>query len=100
MSGRARRNSKLNHRTLQALKAEEKPSGVSAPADERERRERERLLHEAREHERRIRQLEQELRVAVQNSRVAEIAFLEAELRRERVEFRDARGKLPSNCGP
>jgi hypothetical protein len=84
MSGRARRNSKLNHRTLQALKAEEKPTGVSAPADERERRERERT----------IRQLEQELRVAKQNSNFAEIRSLEAELRRERVEFRDARGKL------
>jgi hypothetical protein len=90
MSGRARRNSKLNHRTLQALKAEEKPSGVSAPADERERRERERT----------IRQLKQELTVARQNSNFAEIRSLEAELRRERVEFRDARGKLPSNWGP
>jgi hypothetical protein len=90
MSGRARRNSKLNHRTLQALKAEEKPSGVSAPADERERRERERT----------VRQLEQELTVVRQNSNFAEIRSLEAELRRERVEFRDARGKLPSNWGP
>ena len=84
MSGRARRNSKLNHRTLQALKAEEKPCGVSAPADERERRERERT----------VRQLEQELTVARQNSNFAEIRSFEAELRRERVEFRDARGKL------
>ena len=66
------------------MKAEEKPSGVSAPADERERRERERT----------IRQLEQELRVARQNSNFAEIRSLEAELGRERVEFRDVRRKL------
>jgi hypothetical protein len=71
------------------LKAEEKPCGVSAPADERERRERER-----RERERTIRQLEQELRVARQNSNFAEIRSLEAELGRERVEFRDVRRKL------